>query len=481
MRERGITFLLALAALLAFYGLWLRPEPSLDPDADTARPTTAERRGNGYAGLFEWLQRSGIQVRSWRDRYTALPDLDGPPRGNLLILSLPAVEVFHSDEFSALDQWVRRGNTLLINAALLDQPGWAARRSSGAVADIESLTGIEFETRRAREARLDDTPLSERVREHDERTAKRKARKKPGGDHADDDEDSSGDDEESPDDEVYSDEEGIPRPKGKKRVDAFDVPEKIQLTATGPHALLQGVKTLELETDYAPTPWSLRLPYDNFVLTLARGADDEGAMFEQRVGEGRVLLSAGGSLFTNRALGNADNARLLANIVSVRMASDGVVLFDDLRQGLSANYDPARFFEDSRLHKTLFILLGLWLAWVLGSTKLRAPPIVTHDPSEAQLVRQAGSLVARTVKPHHIALKLFDHFFAGVARTVRRAGGAPKAERGELWQWLERHAAILPQELDSLKTWYADAHAERKLPLVPLQNLLDTLEKRLKT
>ena len=55
------------------------------------------------------------------------------------------------------------------------------------------------------------------------------------------------------------------------------------------------------------------------------------------------------------------------------------------------------------------------------------------------------------------------------------------AERGDLWQWLERHAAILPQELDQLKTWYADAHAERKVALVPLQNLLDILESRLKT
>ena len=55
MRERGLAFLLALGALAAFYGLWLRPAPSLDPEADTARPTSAERRGNGYAALFEWL------------------------------------------------------------------------------------------------------------------------------------------------------------------------------------------------------------------------------------------------------------------------------------------------------------------------------------------------------------------------------------------------------------------------------------------
>jgi hypothetical protein len=35
--------------------------------------------------------------------------------------------------------------------------------------------------------------------------------------------------------------------------------------------------------------------------------------------------------------------------------------------------------------------------------------------------------------------------------------------------------------MDQLKTWYADAHAERKLPLVSLQNLLDSLGKRIHT
>jgi hypothetical protein len=343
---------------------------------------------------------------------------------------------------------------LLINAALLDQPGWAARRSSGAVVEIESLTSIEFETRKAREARLDDTPLSQRVREKDARTAEK---------GADDEE------EEKP-------EEGEQKDIGA----AFDVPEKIALTATGPHALLRDVKTLELETDYKAEEWSLRMPYDNFVLTLARDSKGEGALFEQHVGAGSVLLCAGGSLFTNRALGNVDNAQLFANIVSTRVAKNGVVLFDDLRQGLSASYDPARFYRDPRLFKTLFIVLGLWLVWVLGSTRLRAPAIVPHDPSEAELVRRAGGLIARSVATHHTALALFDHFFAGVARAARRTGDA-SAERGDLWQWLERHAAIRPQELDRLKTWYADAHAERKIPLVPLQNLLDLLESRLKT
>jgi len=458
MRERGVAFLLALAALAAFYGLWLRPSPSFDPDANIARPTTAERRGNGYAGLYEWLQRSGVEVRSLRERYGVLSDLDLSPRGNLLILSLPAVEVFHSDELSALDRWVRRGNTLLINAALLDQPDWAARRSAGAVVEIESLTAIEFETPKVRESRLDDTPLAQRVREADARDARSNG----------DGEDEEGEDEES--------EDQFDLERGK----LLEIPGKIPLTATGPHVLLEGVKALELVTDYTAEDWSLRMPYDNFVLTLARTAAGEGALFEQRVGEGRVLLSAGGSLFTNRALGDADNARLFGNIVSARMSRDGAVLFDDLRQGLSASYDPARFYEDPRLYKTMFIVLGLWLVWVLGSTRLRAPPIEQHDPSEADLVRHAGGLIARTVTPSHTAVRLFDLFFERVARAARRAGGkAP--ERGDQWQWLERHGAILPQELDQMKAWYADAHAARKLPLIELHNLLDHLESRLKT
>jgi hypothetical protein len=203
-------------------------------------------------------------------------------------------------------------------------------------------------------------------------------------------------------------------------------------------------------------------------------------LFEQRLGEGSILLSSGGSLFTNRALGQADNARLFANIVRTRVAPHGAVFFDDLRQGLSASYDPARFYRDPRLYTTLGILLALWLVWVLGSTRLRAPVIVQHDPSEADLVRRAGGLISRTVKPHLTALRLFDLFFAGVERAAR-GPGARDIERGELWQWLERNAAILPQELDQLKTWYADAHGERKLPLVPLQNLLDSLGKRIQT
>jgi hypothetical protein len=449
MRERLVTFGLALAALFAFYALWLNPSPSLGAETEILRPTSAERGGNGYAGLVDWLAKSGVPARSFRERYTALPDIDLPARGNLLMLSLPGIEVFHNDEFGALDKWVRRGNTLLINAALIDQPGWAVGRASGTVVEIESLTALEFETKAAREARLDDTPLAQRVREQDAKDAKK---------------DAEGDEE--PEDPGFS-------------TKSFDVPEKISLDTTGPHALLAGVKKISLETDYEPEEWSLRMPYDNFVLTLARGANGEGALFEQKLGAGRILLMTGGTAFSNRALGNDDNARLFSNIVATSVAPGGAVLIDDLRQGLSASYDPARFYKDPRLIRTALIVFATWFVWVLGSTRLRAPPIVRHDPSEAELVRRSGDLIARTVAPHLVALRLYDQFFAALSRGERRANGG--ADVDDYWSWLERHAALLPQELDQLRSGYADALAGRDVPLVPLKNLLDTLEKRLNT
>lgn len=452
MRERLVTLLLALAAFAAFYALWLRPSPSFDSSFGGGFPTTAERRGNGYAALYAWLERNGVRTRSLRERYTDLEEMQLPPRGNLLVLTLPAMDAFRTDELGALDAWVKSGNTLLIAASLNDQPGWSVGRSAGAAVQIESLTGIEFENAATRKQRLDDKPLAQRVREADELEARREA----------------GEEIEEEADQAVA---------GKR----FEEPENVVLTSSGPHVLLRDVVTIEFATDYLGEEWMLRIPYDSFVLTLARLPDGEGALFEQRLGRGSILLSSGGSLFTNRALGLADNATLFANIVRSRLASDGVVLFDDLRQGLSANYDPARFYKDPRLFKTLAIIVGLWLVWVLGSTRLRAPAHSTHDPSEAELVRRAGGLIARTVRPHLTARRLFDHFFDDVARAARGSSGAVNPERGELWQWLERHAAILPQELDQLKTWYADAHAERKLPLVPLQNLLDNLGRRIHT
>ena len=45
--------------------------------------------------------------------------------GNLLVVTLPATTAFKTEEFRALENWVRSGNTLLVLAALSDNPDWA--------------------------------------------------------------------------------------------------------------------------------------------------------------------------------------------------------------------------------------------------------------------------------------------------------------------------------------------------------------------
>ena len=288
-----------------------------------------------------------MQTRSWRERYTALAEAGIPPRGNLLVLTLPGVEMFRNDEFAALDKWVRRGNTLLINAALLDQPGWAVGRESGVVTEVESLTVDRVRDARRRARHVSTT---RRSRSACARPMQREAKK---------DEDEDG-----------------------RRVRASSTFEGLRSAgedrAHGHRARMHcspACKTLALETDYEPEEWSLRMPYDNFVLTLARGANGEGALFEQRLGRGPHPAGRGRhAVHQSRAGQRRQCAADRQHRERRRVARDGVVLFDDLRQGLSASYDPARFYRDSRLYTTMFILLAAWLVWVLGGTRLRAPP-----------------------------------------------------------------------------------------------------------
>jgi len=61
---------------------------------------------------------------------------------------------------------------------------------------------------------------------------------------------------------------------------------------------------------------------------------------------------------------------------------------------LGANYDPAKFYRDPRLHMTIGIGAALWLAWVLGATRLRVPVTRAPVPREAELVRATGGFLA---------------------------------------------------------------------------------------
>ena len=422
VKERWVTLVCALGALALFLAMFLRGNDVGSRRGSVPSPTSEERRGNGYHGAMMWLDEEGVRTVSVRERFEQwLGKHSGTAAtGNLLIVTLPVETAFRTEELRPLENWVRAGNTLLVMAALDDQPDWAFAVGRPVAGDLSVLTGLEVEAAR--------NPAAERRNASDvgERIA--------------------------------------------ATARAFAEPRAVTLVPNGAHAYFAGVRAVEGLSDYPAQMWTAKVPYDGFVLSLAheRGSGQD-VLWTRTAGEGRVIVSGLGSLFTNRALGLADNARLLADIVGVTVAPKGAVLFDDVHQGLSAAYDPAKLYSDSRLYATVGILAAVWLCWVLGSTQLRLPGSRVSAPREAELIQVTGSFLARVLTSDVGAMGLFEQFFR---RVGRRDKGAPP------WEVLEAHPGIATAEVRQLQRWYADAKAARAVPLMSLHNLMVKIDRQ---
>jgi hypothetical protein len=430
MRERLVTLGCALGALLVFATLFLHGEQLGGQQA--APPTTVEHGGNGLAGALGWLEEEGIAAVSLRERFDTLTQRrELPPAGNLLIVSLPVTTAFSRGELRALDDWLRAGNTLLVLAAIADKPAWA--RGGVFWVDLQDLTGLSYEPVRLRSATAAESPKRADL------VALMSAAARP-----------------------------------------LASPERTTLVANRPHPYLDGVAAASAWSDYPWRvlpwqTWAVKVPRDGFVFALARQRETgEGVLWTRPNGAGTVIVSGFASLFSNRALGLSDNARLLANIVAASLGPHGAVLFDDEHQGLGIAYDPAKFYRDPRLYKTLGVLLMMWLVWVLGGTRLRLPTHRASAPREAQLVRVTGGFLARVLKPAAAARRLFEHL---QRRLAGRSGEAALA--GGLWERLEHQPRITRSELEQLRAWYAQAYHGERVPLKRLYNLIVRVERRL--
>jgi hypothetical protein len=443
MKERLITLLCALGALALFLAMFLHGDDVANGRGGVPGPTSEERRGNGYHGAMVWLDEEHIKTVSIRDRFDKwVGRASLPAAGNLLIVTLPAVNAFKTEEFRPLDTWVRAGNTVLVLAALSDDPDWAFAVGRPVAGDLSLLTGLEFEAVRGMEQ-----PGPGRM---GSQSAKANA----------------------------TDDVGA-RIAATAR--AFAQPQRGTLVPNGPHPYFEGVRTAVALSDYPWQAWVVKIPYDGFVFSLAHERETgEGVLWTRSLGSGRVIVSGLGSLFTNRALGLADNARLLANIVGATVGPRGAVLFDDLHQGLGAAYDPAKFYSDRRLYETSGILGALWLCWVLGSTRLQLPALRAPAPREAELVQATGGFLARVVTPAAGALGLFEHFFRRLRERAPLGRDEVKSMPGRgmgspPWEFLEHHSSVTAAELHQLRGWYADARAGRRVPLDRLHNLIQKI------
>ena len=354
MKDRLITFALALGALAAFYALLA---PKAPPSAERpTRPLSIESGPNGYLALTRWLETERVPTVSLRQRYGGLKEvLEGHARdGNLLITTVPHIYPVRSTETDELRNWIAAGNTLFVAAGLSDTPDW----SMGEGADpqlrehVGAMTGLKFVQVGADDEEQNANDAAQGAPEKERDKERRQASLR----------------------EILAANQKLP------------TATVTELVPIGSHPLLAGVTELEARSEYPSATWRARSDELDLVLTLAEdSALAEPALWLARFGDGQVVVSSYGSILTNKQLGKRDNARFLANLVQWSVAPNGRVILDDAHQGLVAFYDPQAFYGDARLHKTLWWLLGLWFVFVLGSQRLRQAASSWHPVERHEL------------------------------------------------------------------------------------------------
>lgn len=290
MKDRFLTLLGALAALYIVIAIFINPQ--LSDRTEHSRPGSNDRGVNGLQVLYTWLGQSGVPVVRLQRRYDHLSTFkDLPKRGNLLIVPLPQVTPARKRDITRLQRWVRRGNNVLFLSASSDSVLNKAQYGAGG---YQMLSRFGFRLRY--KSRSDDE------------------KKKKGEDK-----------------------------KSLKQV-SEDLNKEIdaELVPIGNIPVTRGVRSIRGKmSKLSPADYTL-VTDSGYRASLALLTDRKTrtpAFWEVRYRHSRVWISRFGYLFSNAQLGEADNARLIANIVSASLGKNGKVIFDDMYQGQTELYD----------------------------------------------------------------------------------------------------------------------------------------------
>lgn len=414
MKDRLITLAGGLLALYLLV-LLLVPSPQVD-EAPSSWPLSTDPGPDGLLALRRWLEQGRVPLRSLQTRYDdLLTDPELASVGNLLLLSLPQRLPARPGERLLLHDWLAQGNSALILVARHDAPDWSRQAEGGSRA---LLTALNLRFSRGQVAAAD---------------------------------------------------RGHPR----KSVAVAQT-----LRPAGAHPLLEGVRRVRVK-GVRPPPLDWRLlgrGSDRTTLVLLRHEQGEApALWQARVGEGRVWVSSYAGLVSNAVLGQAQNAALVANLLRRALGPRGTVVFDDMHQGLSQLYDPDAFFADPRLHNTIGLLLVLWLLYLAGRTNRLAPPRRGEVPARGvDLVHAVAGLYARRLRPAAAGRALLGSFF----NELRERHGLPR--NGEpAWELLEGAARAPAADLQRLRRLAQGLSAGRRAPLQELVNVMHRLRKQL--
>lgn len=435
MKERLLTLALALGAFAAFYTV-LAPKPPAPQEVAT-RPISTEEGPNGLLALVRWLEAERVPVLSLRERFTKLSNVSGleSHTGNLLVTAAPHLYPMRDSELQPLRGWVQRGNTLLVVAGLSDTPDWSMepRSDEAFLGHLQAITRLNF---------------SQRVEGSDE-----------------EDEDAAAEPADETDEAESKD-----QPSAQELIALqakLAEPVRFQMQPVGDHPLLEGVSKVTAQSEYPTSKWD-GWPNGTAGLELAHETESGApVLWLLSEGRGQIIVSAYGSILSNKLLGEDDNARLLANIVRWSLQGDGKVIVDDAHQGLVAFYDPEAFFGDSRLHATLWWLFGLWLLFVLGSQRLRPARSNWQPVDLTAFVRATGGFMARVMRPATVGQQMISNFFNDARKRLGLAtDGTP------LWDWLSAQPVVSQQDVERLQSLHSKIQQGKRVDLSKLHNLL---------
>jgi hypothetical protein len=417
LKERLITLGLALGALALVYVLFI-PKPQSAGNAPVM-PLSTEPGPSGYQAAWRWLEAEHIPVFALHERYDSLNAIDSPFKalGNVLLTTMPHKLPVRADEATQLDAWVDRGNTLVVMAALDDTPLWAMATGSNLVESAGRLTRLKFDVIEPQPSQSQGRSLS---------TA----------------------------------------------VNGFLSAQNSAIEPRGAHPLLQDVHSVRVVSDLPASRWRA-IPMDwSAVLEIGQIAGNgDPAIWLRRQGKGQVLTFGVASIFSNQLIGEADNARLLSNLIAWSVSNGGAVIFDDAHQGAVSYYDAKAFFADPRLHRSLGWIVLLWFVFVLGVQRLRMRSREWNPVDATAFVAMSGEFFASALPAEAVGARLFANFF----NSIRRRLGLPQ-DGGPVWDWLSAQAGVALGDLAELRRLHGRIETGRRVDLLRLQNLLSRLQ-----
>jgi hypothetical protein len=434
LKDRLATLVLAAGAFVLFYVFFV-PKPQNPQNAQL--PLSTESGDDGYQAIWRWLRAEKIPVSALHEPYTRLSAEHAvfAPHGNVLITTLPHRVPARTDELNDLDLWIGRGNTLLVMAALDDTPRWAMAANTGFLRTLGRMTRINFEA--------DYQPVPEARKEGTDASSASPAASK--------------------------------RERVVEAVRQLLEPQRALIDPSS-HPLFDGVHSILAISEFPASHWRADPMDSSPVLEIghrrsaAGGNGAEPAVWLRPQGDGQIIVFAFASTFSNRAIAEKDNARLLSNIIAWSRGRSGAVIFDDDHQGAVSYYDAKAFFHDARLHRTILWILVLWLLYVLGSQRMRPGTDAWNPADITSFIGVTGGFFASVLTPSAAGSRLFSNFFNALRRNLDLPeDGTP------VWEWLAKNARVEASSLAELQRLHARTRAGQSVDLVRLHNILSRL------